>query len=170
MIPKNQSTLVLSFFAPMVFCVFATPLAAKAETLCTSAAKFAAEATGAPLNVLNAIMEHESSGHPWILNIDTQPRRYQTPQETVAAAKQALAAGARNVDVGCFQVSTRHHRAGFRSLGEMASPIRNAVYAALFLLDLKRQKGDWASAIACYHSCEPSRGAQYLRAVADKMR
>lgn len=142
---------------------------AQGADLCDDAAQIAAKLTGAPLGIMRAIMAQESSGHPWILNIDGESRRFAGADGALQAAAAALKAGARNVDVGCFQISTRHHRAGFRGLNEMLSPLRNALYAGLFLMDLRHVKGDWPQAVACYHSCEPSRGARYLKAVAGRL-
>lgn len=136
---------------------------ASAEPICEKAALVASQVTAVPLPVLRGILSVESGGKSWILNIDGADRSFSDPITAINAAANALKAGAKNVDVGCFQISTRHHSKAFRTLGEMMSPLRNAVYAGLFLQDLRsRFSGDWNKAIACYHSCEPTRGAAYL--------
>lgn len=145
--------------------VIAVAGVARAESYCNTAAAIAANTVGVPLPVLNAIVAVESGGKPWSLNIAGRSARFDDPAEAIRAGKAAVARG-ENVDVGCFQISTRHHGDQFAGIAEMISPLRSGIYAALYLRDLYKRSGSWADAVACYHSCNPAFGGPYLDAVA----
>src|ERR1700734_3245269 len=75
------------------------------------------------------------------------------------------AAGARDVDVGCFQISLADHPDAFATLADAFDPVQNADYAAGFLRRLQSRTGSWDSAIADYHSDTPDLGLPYERRV-----
>lgn len=150
------------------FTVFAAAPVAAAP-VCGLAAAVASRTTGTPLEIMLAVMHVESGGYPWILNIEGKGQRFSDPFKAIKAATVAVNTG-KNVDVGCFQISTRWHGKVFaNNLIEMISPLRNGIYAGLYLSDLKAQHGTWAKAIAYYHSADPVRGSRYLGAVVEEL-
>ena len=91
-----------------------------------------------------------------------------TRAEAVAAV-EALGrdpvAAAGNVDVGCFQISLRHHPFAFPGLDTAFDPAANADYAARFLLQLRARWGGWEEAVGPYHSTTPEAAVPYRAAV-----
>jgi hypothetical protein len=140
------------------------------------AAGHAAEQDGAlPANLLLSIGMVES-GHadpatgrvapwPWTVNADGNGQYFPSKDTAMAFVRFALAAGARDVDVGCFQISLQSHPDAFASLDDAFDPGKNAAYAAQFLNALKGRTGSWATAIADYHSALPDLGLPYQRQV-----
>lgn len=143
------------------------------SALCDAAAREAASNSGVPLDILLAITRVETGRGrgkalqpwPWAVNRAGEGAWYSSAEEAVAEARSAIAEGAENVDVGCFQLSYRWHGAAFASLQDMFDPRSNATYAAGFLADLFREKGDWPPAIAAYHSRTEIYADQYLAKV-----
>jgi len=142
---------------------------------CMAAGHAAEQAQGLPTNMLLAIGMVES-GHPdpltgsytpwpWTVNADGQGQYFSAKADAVAFVRFALASGARDVDVGCFQVSLEAHPDAFASIDDAFDPATNASYAAGFLARLKAQSGSWKAAIADYHSAEPDLGLPYQRLV-----
>lgn len=154
------------------------PVAADpAESLCAAAADLAAAATGVPRGVLQAVMLAESgrrgaasaSGWPWAVNQAGAGTYHPDRRSALAAVNAALAAGARNIDLGCFQLNWRWHGAAFDGPEAMLDPVRNAAHAARFLRDLHAEFGDWHAATGAYHSRDPDRAARYAGRVAALM-
>ncbi len=65
-----------------------------------------------------------------------------------------------------MQINLAQHPGAFASLDEAFDPVTNVAYGGNFLQALFRQRGDWPTAIAAYHSSTPSIGADYLKRVA----
>ncbi|MDE8346099.1 MAG: hypothetical protein POH28_08010 [Acidocella sp.] len=152
------------------------PAVADAPPLgCVAAGRAAEMAAGLPANLLISIGMVESgradplTGRvrpwPWTVNADGQGAYFNTRQDAEAFVRLAESSGARDVDVGCFQVSLQSHRDAFANLDEAFDPVANANYAARFLLTLKAQTGSWDAAIADYHSSTPDLGLPYQRRV-----
>ena len=146
-----------------------------AQAVCEAAGRVA-EAQGAlPANLLQAIGLVESgrpdpvTGQilpwPWTVNADGTGHYFASEQEAAAFARLALASGARDVDIGCFQVSLEQHGQAFASLDQGFDPGVNAEVAARFLARLKLRTGTWAAAIADYHSGLAELGLPYQRRV-----
>ena len=143
--------------------------------LCDAAAQRASAATGVPLKILMAITRVETgrdSGRglqpwPWAINRAGDGTWYDTADQAIAAATDALAEGARNFDVGCFQVNHRWHGEAFPSLEAMFDPDTNADYAARFLVQLFADKGNWADAVSAYHSNTEEYATAYLARIKD---
>lgn len=171
-------------FAPWVFALvlalaFAAPFSAQASgrrdsLRCDLAAAHAAESTGVPIDLLLAITRVETgrSGAgpepepwPWTINANGAGQFFGSRAEAVAAAEAHLSDGTGTFDIGCFQLNLRWHGAAFATLDEMFDPVRNAEYAAGFLLELYRESGDWKRAVAAYHSRTPELAAQYVSRV-----
>jgi len=91
---------------------------------------------------------------------------FATAPEAIAAVRAAQAAGIRSIDVGCMQISLLHHPDAFVSLEQAFDPAANVAYASRFLQSLRLQTGDWAGAVAAYHSMTPDIGAAYAGRVA----
>ncbi len=142
---------------------------------CVSAGRAAESRAGLPANLLISIGLVES-GHPdpltgvympwpWTVNADGQGQYFASKAEAEAFVRFAQSSGARDIDVGCFQISLESHPDAFTSLDDAFDPSQNANYAARFLTQLKGQTGSWGTAIADYHSALPDLGLPYQREV-----
>jgi len=137
---------------------------------CDRAAAAAAQKTGVPIDILLAITRVEtgrSSGGepqpwPWTINADGTGSWFATKAEAVESATAHLNDGTTNFDIGCFQLNMHWHGANFASVSDMFDPQLNADYAARFLLRLYQENGDWAQAVAAYHSRSGDLGEAYL--------
>lgn len=142
---------------------------------CSAAGHVAEQSSAMPQNLLVSIGMVESgradplTGHvapwPWTVNADGQGQYFQTKEEAEAFVRFAEASGARDVDVGCFQISLQSHPDAFATLDDAFDPAHNAAYAARFLGELKARTGSWNTAIADYHSALPDLGLPYQRLV-----
>ncbi|MBR0642010.1 transglycosylase SLT domain-containing protein [Plastoroseomonas hellenica] len=103
---------------------------------------------------------------PWSWNVEGEPGFAATRQAAVAEIEALLAAGRGSIDIGCMQVNLRHHPDAFRGPEEGFDPTANIRYAIGFLKALRARTGDWAGAIAAYHSGDDERGLAYHRRVA----
>lgn len=127
---------------------------------CREAADLAAVRHGVPAGVLHAIALAESGMRrggvfqpwPWTLNVEGQGFRFDDARAALAHARSAMRAGARSVDLGCFQINHRWHGSAFASLEAMLDPGVSADYAARFLRQLFAESGDWLTAVGHYHS------------------
>ncbi len=170
---KHFLTGLLPFLGPLSG--FAAPLSAELSPvpICDLAAQQASNASGVPVDILLAISRVESGRRhdggfgpwPWTINADGKGTFYATKQEAVAAATAHLSDGTGTFDTGCFQLNYRYHSGAFSSLNDMFDPQQNADYAADFLLELYDENGNWADAVAAYHSRTPDLGASYLNKV-----
>lgn len=149
----------------------AQPLSA-APQLCDAAARAAARETGVPLALLQLLTRVEtgrgttSDGPidpwPWTLNIGGDGSWHDSAEAALATARHGIAAGRRDIDLGCFQINYRWHGDGFPSLEAMMDPQANALYAARFLRDLRDEFGDWRQAAGAFHSRTPEHADRYL--------
>lgn len=137
--------------------------------LCIAAARSASAQTGVPLQVLLALALTETGRRsggvfapwPWALNVDGASHWLPDRASAAARAAELHAAGARNIDLGCFQINHRWHGSAFPSLEAMLDPGANALYAARFILRLKHETGDWVRAAGAYHSRTEVHAARY---------
>jgi len=151
----------------------ASGTAAQAATdpaaLCERATVLAAEQTGVPLTVLQAIALAESGrswgGHqrpwPWTVNFGGDGAWHDSAAEAQRAVAEYQAAGGTNFDIGCFQINHRWHAEAFPDMATMFDPRANALYAAQFLLGLFDETGSWPDAAAAYHSRTPEYADRY---------
>jgi Transglycosylase SLT domain len=102
---------------------------------------------------------------PWTVNVDGVGRFFPDKGAAILFVRLAEASGARDVDVGCFQISLADHPDAFATLADAFDPVQNADYAAGFLRRLQSRTGSWDSAIADYHSGTPDLGLPYERRV-----
>ena len=143
------------------------------SALCDRAAADAAQSTGVPIDILLAITRVETGRGgkdalkpwPWAVNADGKGAFFDTKEQAVAAATAHLTDGTGTFDVGCFQLNIRWHGDAFATLTDMFDPEANALYAAKFLTQLYGESGDWAKAVAAYHSRTQGLADQYLSQV-----
>lgn len=102
---------------------------------------------------------------PWAVDVAGHAQFFADKSKAVAATRELLQAGQRNIDVGCYQISLLHHPAAFSSLERAFDPAANARYAARFLTSLHERYGDWPQAVAAYHSADPALGIPYRNLV-----
>lgn len=133
--------------------------------LCLDAARLAAQRTDVPFDVLLAISIVETGRNhrpwPWTVNLAGAGHWLDSAQEAEALVQEALAQGAANIDLGCFQLNYRWHGQSFRSVADMLDPVPNALYAAEVLARHHEVTGDWALAAAAYHSATPELADRY---------
>ncbi|MBL6454894.1 lytic transglycosylase domain-containing protein [Belnapia sp. T6] len=155
------------------------PLAAAAQedhwTACRRAITAAEHGSGLPPGLLLAIALVETgrgdprSGRfepwPWSWNTGGEGHAEPSKEAALAAVRAAQEGGRRSIDIGCMQVNLLHHPDAFPGLAEGFDPATNIRYAIGFLKALRAQTGNWADAIAQYHSADPERGAGYQRRV-----
>ena len=128
--------------------------------ICDQAAAYAAQETGVPVSVLRAISLTETGRKrggvmrpwPWTVNMEGKGVWFDNEDDARAYVYKNYKRGARSFDVGCFQINYKWHGQEFASIEEMFDPNPNALYAANFLLQLFREKGDWSGAAGAYHS------------------
>ena len=165
---------------PILFALLlllAAPAAAQDDpwTLCRRAILAAEPGSGLPPGLLLAIALVETgrgdprSGRiepwPWSWNAEGEGHVEPTRDAAVAGVTGVLASGRRSVDVGCMQVNLLHHPTAFATPAEGFDPTANIRYAIGFLKALQVRTGNWAGAIAQYHSADAERGGLYQRRV-----
>ncbi|MEM8880895.1 MAG: transglycosylase SLT domain-containing protein [Pseudomonadota bacterium] len=120
-----------------------------------------------PQPVLFAITRTETARYgtpwPWTVNMEGTGHWFDSRAEAQAFAQSRYEDGARNFDIGCFQINHRWHGEHFASIEEMFDPDLNARYAAQFLIELYMELGSWDAAVGAYHSRTPRYAARYLR-------
>jgi hypothetical protein len=154
-----------AFLATGAAGLFAQALAA--SSVCAGAARRAAVDQGVPEEILLTIATIESGrgeepGWPWTVGHRGAGFWAQTRGEALDHARTLLAAGERNLDLGCFQINLHWHATDFTSLDAMLDPDTNAGHAARLLAGHHARTGDWEAAVAAYHSRAPAPAARYL--------
>ncbi|RDC74872.1 lytic transglycosylase domain-containing protein [Rhodovulum sp. 12E13] len=152
------------------------PITAEADaaTLCEDWAAVAAAEHAVPERLMRAIARAETGRErlgtvrawPWAVNVEGEGHWFDSRQEALDYAGARLAAGAAQVDIGCFQLNVGWHARAFAGLDQMIDPARNARYAARFLAALHDEFGDWTRAAAAYHSRTPEHGRAYVARLA----
>lgn len=159
-------------FAAMLGLIWSCSLAQASPTpphLCETAAKKAAEASGVPLDVMQAIMLLETGTSwqgnqrpwPWTINDGQDGHWFNTQAEALTFAQGLIETGKTSFDLGCFQLNYRWHAQNFSSLAQMLDPEANAAYAARFLAELKATRTSWPLAAGAYHSLTPEFSEKY---------
>ncbi len=147
---------------------------------CMDAAAKAEARHGIPRKLLQAITLVETGrtengqfiAWPWTTNIDANGRYFESKNDVARFVRRRLHAGETSIDIGCFQINTKWHGDNFDSIDEMLDPAAGAEYAAKFLLDLKKEFGDWETAATKYHSRTPVHARRYgkkLAAIQDSL-
>jgi hypothetical protein len=145
------------------------------SNLCIQAFTSAERRYGIPKHLLMAIANTESGRYnpqaervvpwPWTLNVEGVGSYHSTMHDAVTAIRRARSRGQESIDVGCMQISLKHHPDAFVSDLDAVNPARNVEYAAKFLRSNYDELGSWPQAIAAYHSRTPSRGGSYYAKV-----
>lgn len=138
---------------------------------CEIVASEAAQSTGVPVTVLNAIALTETGrksagglrAWPWTVNMEGKGHWFETADEARAFVFKEFKRGARSFDVGCFQINYKWHGEAFSSIDEMFDPRANALYAARFLAELYQETGSWSKAAGAYHSRTPEYAQRYTQ-------
>lgn len=107
---------------------------------------------------------------PWTLNIDGKGYWFSSKAAAAQAARKAIASGATQIDLGCFQLNHHWHGDAFTSIEQMLNPADNASYAAKFLADLKAELGSWDAAVGAYHSRTGDLADAYLARVKGQLK
>jgi|GEM_PF-2382746 len=102
---------------------------------------------------------------PWVLNVDGETHFFDNKMLATKFLLNIVKNGLKNVDVGCLQVSVKHHGHKFKNLEEMLDPIKNVSYAAKYVAENYAETNNWKQAVAYYHSRTPSIGKEYLNKV-----
>lgn len=138
--------------------------------LCTEATAQAERSLHIPDGFLSAMGRVESgkvesdgnvSAWPWTINAAGIGYHYNSRAEAVAAVQSFRQQGIMSIDVGCMQVNLQQHPDAFPSLDLAFDPLRNAMYAGNFLLQMYDKTGSWPRAAAAYHSQTPGIGTPY---------
>jgi hypothetical protein len=156
----------------LLFLLLAPPAQAQDDpwTACQRAIAAAEPGSGLPPGLLLAIARVESgrprpgggvAPWPFALNAGGEGRFPDSRADAIAEVEALRARDRRSVDVGCMQVNLLHHPDAFDGLDAAFDPARNVAYAVRFLRGLRGRTGNWAEAIAQYHSAEPGRGLSY---------
>jgi hypothetical protein len=140
------------------------------SSLCDEASRIASKEFGIPEQIMLAITRTETGRRnqgatypwPWAVNLEGRGLWFDTQAEALAFVFDHFKTGARNFDVGCFQINYRWHGAAFASIDQMFDPIANARYAASFLRSLYAKSGDWTQAVGAYHSKTKEYADQYM--------
>ncbi len=127
---------------------------------CDHAATRASRTTGVPVEVLRTVTRVETGRSrngrvepwPWSVNVAGKGYWFDSEDSALAFAFKEFKGGARNFDVGCFQINYRWHGDAFASIEDMFDPQANALYAAQFLAELFLEFGNWEGAAGAYHS------------------
>jgi Transglycosylase SLT domain len=143
---------------------------ARIPQICDISARYAAERTGVPLDVLRAVSRVETGRQsdgvlapwPWTVNMEGTGKWFPDRQSARAYAFDSFKAGARSFDIGCFQINYKWHSTAFRSIDEMFDPNSNALYAAQFLTELYAEFDSWPAAVGAFHSRSPDKAKPYV--------
>ncbi|MGZ9812544.1 lytic transglycosylase domain-containing protein [Pseudoroseicyclus sp. H15] len=165
----RNASVILTLLAWLAALAAPAAQASEAGLLCDAAAAQAAEQTDVPLSVLRAITRTETGRRvdgevqpwPWAVNAAGEGRWFDSRQDALAWAMSKQQAGARNFDVGCFQINYRWHGENFASVDAMFEPLANALYAARFLSRLHDELGDWTLAAGAFHSRNETYASRY---------
>lgn len=118
-----------------------------------------------PSGLLLSIASVESGLKPFAMNVNGKAIFPKSYNEAVRVAKEALAVGATNIDLGVMQVNYRWHNEQFSSLEAMLHPKTNIKYAGALLAGLYKQHGSWHKAVRFYHSARPEYHLKYSRKI-----
>jgi soluble lytic murein transglycosylase-like protein len=124
----------------------------------------AATAHDVPLEWTQAIARVESGGSPFALNIEGKGYFFQSKDEALAKAQQALAEG-RSFDSGVMQVNSQWLRKYNIPLEAALDPAANVWLGSWILKQEIERHGRTWSAVAHYHSPDPARGQRYVELV-----
>ena len=118
---------------------------------------------GIPPYLLHAVAITESGRNnrpnPFAMNIGGRSYFASSTADMVQIVERN--GGGKNIDLGCMQVSLRHHGYKFDNWQRLLDPQTNVEYGAFFLRSLAVELGSWDRAVAAYHSRTSWRGLNY---------
>lgn len=121
---------------------------------------------GIPRGLLHAIAMTESGRAgipwPWALNIAGTPYFPATRREALIMMRNATGTLRPDMAVGCMQIHTRWHGAGFTYGEDAIEPAVNVGYAAAYLRSLRDRHGSWIEAVRHYHAGDEAAQREYL--------
>lgn len=125
---------------------------------CVQAMRQAATETGVPLDALQEISRVSASEGapkqmqvwPWTVNLEGHGVWFDTENEALAYVFDHFRQGARQFDVGCFQLNYDWHARAFHTIEDMFDPLLNARQAAAHLSKLRNTHGTWPKAVRAY--------------------
>lgn len=111
-----------------------------------------------------ALTESEQNGrpHPFAMNIGGRALYASGPDEMRQVIRSNGGGFEPNIDVGCMQISLRHHAERFRDPDILLEPRYNVAYGAFYLQELYERYGTWTRAVAHYHSGNAERQTRYI--------
>jgi soluble lytic murein transglycosylase-like protein len=152
---------MLAFFSP----IMATP-----HHYCRKYIEEAARETGVLPEILWAVAKTESNygkgAWPWTIDVQGKAHYFMNKSIAIHFLKSLPKKQLGYVDIGCMQLNAKYHGKAFTSLSKMMNPRLNVMYGAYFLKELYNEKGQWAKAVASYHSRNWMRGRPYAQHVA----
>lgn len=171
-----------SFFCPRslfgLVCLFVACQPVFASTVPKLFQTIAAEYR-VPPKILYAISMVESgrlnrygrlSPWPWTLNIEGEPRYYNTRQAAWFALESLTAMGVDKIDVGLMQINWRYHSQLLTTPWDALDPTTNIKAAAKLLRGHYDKTGNWTAAAGKYHAPNaPSRAIRYANKVLAKL-
>lgn len=159
----------------LTVCFLCAPIRSQATSwihthLCDAAVEAASAEIGIPIHILRAIARAESglsrggqfSPWPWTVNVAGKGAYYENKRAAKSHILKSMEDGARNIDIGCFQINHKWHGSQFSSIDHMLDPLENARYAASFLKALYAEFGQWELAAGAYHSRNIESSEKYL--------
>ncbi|CAP55591.1 putative transglycosylase [Gluconacetobacter diazotrophicus PA1 5] len=167
---RRRSRMALITTAILVHPVWNASARSPQASLCVEATTQAERALHIPDGFLAAMSRVESgrpepdgmiSAWPWTITVNGVGHYYMTREDAIAAVQMFRQQGNPSIDVGCMQVNLQQHPDAFSTLDQAFDPVRNARYAATFLLKLHDKMGSWPRAAAAYHSQTPGIGTPY---------
>ena len=137
--------------------------------LCDQSINTVAKSTFVPKSTLLKIARLESGRRvqdqmvswPWSLNSSGSGYFFASKSGAAQKLNKLMAAGKKNIDVGCMQLNIRWHARYFNSIEAMLSPFENVSYAAKYLEQLYRETGSWEKTVKFYHSRNPKFNTVY---------
>jgi len=127
---------------------------------CYEMAARVASVEGAAPDLVYAMIATESAGQPWALNVDGRAFYFRTKEAAAAAAKWHIPR-AKNVDLGCMQISWKWHGHKFEDVAALLDVENNVRYGSRFLTSLNYRAGSWSEAVGLYHSGNGGKQVKY---------
>jgi hypothetical protein len=169
--PFRELRRALAVIGGLVVAVLPLTGVASTPEDCGAIAERVERAEDIPPGLLQAVALAESGrahpvhgeARPWPWTVRSGPDSFYLPSKELALSKvrELRAAGRSNIDVGCMQINLGYHAAAFATLDEAFDPLRNVVYGARFLAQLREETRSWATATGRYHSADADRSEAY---------
>lgn len=118
-----------------------------------------------PKGLLASIAKIESNNQPFAINIGGESYFAADIESAKEYIVSKLSVGITNIDIGIMQINWRWHGKAFKNLYHILLPKYNIEYAGRLLASLKKQHGDWHTAVRLYHSAKPEYYRIYSRKV-----